>query len=98
MFNYDLESFSTDQFVPFTVGLKKVSKVSSKNYRDKTDREIEKCKIDCGVFNGTNSINEMLHCVFEFKGEAKTVTSLLNTIFTFSSPWIKIWYVSFFKQ
>ena len=40
-----------------------------------TDRELEKCKNDCIVFKGTDSINELLDYVLYFKGEPKQLNN-----------------------
>ena len=68
----DLETFNTNGVVSCAFGLYKLSKKSSKFYRDKTQREHEKCTNDCVVFKGTNCYNDMLDHTLEFKGEAKT--------------------------
>ena len=39
--------------------------------RDMTEREYEKCRNDCIVFKETESIEEMLDYVLQFKGEPK---------------------------
>ena len=49
--------------------------MSEKYNRDITQREYEKCRKDCIVFKGTDSINEMLDYVLQFKGEAKKVSN-----------------------
>ena len=49
--------------------------MSEKYNRDITQREYEKCRKDCIVFKGTDSINEMLYYVLQFKGEAKKVSN-----------------------
>ena len=48
-----------------------LSKMSGKYYRDITERELEKCTTDCGVFKGIKCVNEMLDFVSEFKGQPK---------------------------
>ena len=68
--NYVLETISTDKCVPYAVGLHKINKTSGKNYRDIAYQELEKCTIKCGVFKGTNFLNEMLENKSESKGEA----------------------------
>ena len=52
---------------------KRRSKLSGKHNRDITQREYEKCRIDCIVLNGTNCDNEMLYHVLEFKEQTKSV-------------------------
>ena len=88
MIIYDLENINTDKCVTNSVSFYKLSKISGKYYRDITDRQFQKCKIDCGVFKGTNCINKMLGHALEFEGERKSVrkkflnficTSLLTT-------------------
>ena len=74
MIVYDLETFNTDRCVPYSVGLYKLSKIWVKYYRDITDPVIEKCKICCGVSNGTTCINEMLDHFSFFKVESRKVT------------------------
>ena len=70
---YDFETFNTNRAITFANCIYRLSKCSSKNYQDIPNRETEQCKKDCIVFNGTDSINEMLDHVLEFKGEAKRV-------------------------
>ena len=52
-----------------------MSKVSGKYNRDTTQREDEKCRKECIVFKGTDSINEMSDYVLQFKGESKRIKS-----------------------
>ena len=73
MIVFDMESFNTDRAVPYTSCKYRLSKISCKNNRDITDRENEKCRKDCIVFKGTNSINKMLDHVLQFKEEAEKV-------------------------
>ena len=51
----------------------RLSKILGKYYRDITDGDYKKCEKDCIVFKGTNSINQMLDHVSQFKGEARKV-------------------------
>ena len=71
----DLETFSTDRAVPYANCRHRLSKLSGKNNRDITQREYEKCRKDCIVFKGTDSINEMLDFASQFKGEAKRINN-----------------------
>ena len=48
-------------------------KTSGKYNRDIIQRENVKCRKDCIVLKGTDSNNETLECVLQFKGEAKEV-------------------------
>ena len=73
MFICDLETFFTAKCVSRSVPVYTLSEVSGKYDRDKTDRELEKCKNDCGLFKGTNWINDMLDYFLSLKGEAKRV-------------------------
>ena len=71
----DLETFNTNGVVSYAFGLYKLSKISSKFHRDKTQREHEKSTNDCVVFKGTDCYNDMLDHTLEFKGEAKRPTN-----------------------
>ena len=71
----DLETFNKYRAVPYAMCIYKLSKISVEYYRDITDREYEKCRINCIVFRGTDNINEMLDHVLSFKGEAKRVNN-----------------------
>ena len=73
MIVYDIETLNIIKCVPYAKCIYRLSKNSGKNYRDISDRELEKCKKDCIVFKGTDNINEMLHHVLQFKGEAEKV-------------------------
>ena len=67
----DLETFNTNRSVPYSVSKYKQRNISSKYNRDKLQRELEKCRNDCGVFKRTNCMNKMLDHVLGFKGELK---------------------------
>ena len=69
----DLETSKTIECVSYTNCVHRLSKISGKYHRDITDREYEKCKKDCFVFKGTDSINETLDHVLQIKGEPKRV-------------------------
>ena len=56
----DLETFNIDKVVPYALCIYRLSKNSGKYNRDITQREYEKCLIDCIGFRGTVSINETL--------------------------------------
>ena len=68
---YDLETFNTDKAVPYAKCIYRLNKLSGKYNRDITGQEYEKCRKDCVVFKGTDSINEMLDYVLQFQGEVK---------------------------
>ena len=72
---YDLETFNTDRAVPYASCIYRLSKISGKYNRDITQRGYEKCGKHCIVFKGTDSINEMLDYVLQFKGEAKRINN-----------------------
>ena len=71
----DLETYNTDRVVPYCSCIYKLSKNSGNYNRVITEEEYEKCKQDCIVFKGTNSINGMLDFVLPFKRKAKKVIS-----------------------
>ena len=59
-------------------------KFQGKSIRDITVQIYEKCKKDCIVFKGTDSINGMLDYVLQFKGETKKlITKLSILIYTY---------------
>ena len=59
-------------------------KFQGKSFRDITVQIYEKCKKDCIVFKGTDSINGILDYVLQFKGEAKKlITKLSILIYTY---------------
>ena len=68
-----METFNIDRAVPCANCTYRLCKISGKYNRDITQRGYEKCRKDCIVFKGTNSINEMLDYVLQFKGEAKRI-------------------------
>ena len=72
---YDLETFNTDKTVPYANCIHRLSKISGKYNRDITQREYERFRNDCIVLKGTDSINEMLDYVLQFKGEAKRINN-----------------------
>ena len=69
------ETFNTDRAVPYASFIHRLSEISGKYNRDITQREYEKCRKDCIVFKGTNSIIEMLDCVLQFKGQANRINN-----------------------
>ena len=75
MIVYDIETFNIDRAVPYAVCISRLSKTSGKNNQGITQREYQKCRKDCIVFKGADSINEMIDYVLQFKGEAKKVNS-----------------------
>ena len=52
MIVYDIETFNTDRAVPYATRKYRLSKISGKYNRDITEREYEKIRKDCIVFNG----------------------------------------------
>ena len=83
MIVYDLETTNTDKAVPFGYCICRLNKISGKNIRDITEREYENFTKDCIVFKETDSNNEMLDYVLQFKGEAeKSYKKLLSITFT----------------
>ena len=68
---YAIETFSTDRAIPYANCRYRLSKISGKNNRDITQREYEKCRKDGFVFKGTDSFNEMLDYLLQFKRESK---------------------------
>ena len=66
-----LENFNTDKAVPFARCVFRLSKTSGKYNRDLKQRVFKKCRKDCIVSKGTDSFNEMLDYVLQFKGEVK---------------------------
>ena len=70
---YNLETFNIDKAVPYASCIYRLSKISGKYNQDMTQREYEKCRKDCVVFKGTDSINKFLDYVLRFKGEVKKV-------------------------
>ena len=68
---FDLETLNTDRAIPYANCMYRPNKFSGKFIRDITEREYEKCRKDCIVFKGTDSVNEMLDYVLQSKGEAK---------------------------
>ena len=67
-----IETFNTDRAVPYVNCIYKLSKISGKYNRDITEI-YQKSRKDCIAFKGTDSINEMLDDVLQFKGAAKRV-------------------------
>ena len=72
---YDLEFFNTNRTVLYANWIYRVRKCSSKYNRDETQREYEKCRKDCVVFKGTDSVNEMLDYVKQIKAKAKKINN-----------------------
>ena len=68
---YDLQTFNTDNSVPYAFALYELSKLSGNYYRYIVQREYAKCRNDCIVLKGTDCINNLLKHVLEFEGEAK---------------------------
>ena len=81
---YDIETFDIDRALPCANGIFRLSKISGKYNRDITDREYEKYREGCIVFQGTDNFIEILHHVLQSKGEVKKVkVYLLNAIYTY---------------
>ena len=58
-----------------------LSKIFGNYNRDVSEKEYQKCQIDCVIFKGTDCISEKLDHVLSFKGEAKkSITRLLKVI------------------
>ena len=72
---YDLETFNIDKAVACASCIYRLSKTSGNYSQDITQREYEKCRNDCVVFEGTDSFNKMLDYVLQFKGESKKVNN-----------------------
>ena len=70
---YDLETFNTAKFVPYANCIIRLNKRSGKYKREIVEREYEKCRKDCYVFKGTDSYEETLDLVLQFKGEPKEI-------------------------
>ena len=66
-----METFNTDETVPYTICVYRGGKIPGKCNRGFTERKSEKCRKAFMVFKGTICINEVLDHVLEFKGEAK---------------------------
>ena len=75
MIVHQFKIFYTDRSVLYANSIYRLSKLSCIYNRDITKRDYEKCKEDCIVFKETDSINEMLHHVLQFKGEPKRVNN-----------------------
>ena len=71
MYKYDIETFSTIEFVIYSNCIHKLSEISGKNNRDITEKEDQKCLNDCIVFKGLDNFNKMLDQFLSFKGEPK---------------------------
>ena len=71
MIVYDIETFNTIKCVPFANCIYRLSKISSKYYRDISEKEYQKSLIDCIVFKGLDNIKKMLDYVLQYKGEPK---------------------------
>ena len=72
---YDLETLNKTRAVPYANGIFKLSKISGKYNRDKSEKENQNCLIDCIVFKGTDFIKKMLDHNLSFKGESKKVNN-----------------------
>ena len=80
---YGTDTFNTIKCVPYSNCIYRLSKISDKFNRDNSEKEYEKCKKVCIVFNGLGNINEMLDYVLHFKGEPKKLRiKLLNINYT----------------
>ena len=80
---FDVESFKTINYVPYSDCIIRLSKISVKYNRDITENGYEKCEIECVVFEGLNNFNEKLDYVLQIKGEPKKlIIKLLNKMDT----------------
>ena len=75
MIVYHLETFNSDNAVPYANCIYRQSKISGNYNRDITQGEYEILLNDSIVFKGTNSIREMLNHVLQFKGEGKKINN-----------------------
>ena len=76
---YDLETFNTDKAVRYANCIDRLRKVSGKYNRDITQGEYEKCRNDCIVFKGTDSVNEMLDYFLKFKvGARRSISKIVE--------------------
>ena len=89
---YDLETFNKIRAVPYCSCIDKLSKNCSKDHRDISAKEYQKCLNDCVVFKGTDCINEMLDHVLSFKGEAKNVNNNIVEYNVFFGSSQRIWF------
>ena len=81
---FDIETFKTNRDVRHANFLYKLSKISGKYTRVKSDREIEKCKEGCIVSKGTENTYEMLDHSVQFKGEPKRFAKrIFKKIYTY---------------
>ena len=91
MIVYDLETFSTDGSVPYANIFYRLSQISAKCNRDITERDYQKSTEDCIRFKGSDSSNEILEHVLQFKGEAKEVlTKLLKINYTYQLIMVQV--------
>ena len=72
---YDMETFNTDETVPYANCIYRLSKLSGKYNRDISEKEYQKCLNDCIVLKGLDNINQMLDYVLQFKGEPKRINN-----------------------
>ena len=70
---YVLETLNTDETFPYASCIKGHSKFSGNENRDVTQGEYEKSRKSCIAFRGTDSVNDLLDYVLQFKGKAKKV-------------------------
>ena len=68
---YEIKTFNTIKCVPYANYIYKLSKLSGKYHRDRTEKEYQKCLNNFIVFRGLDNNNEMLDYVLQFKGEPK---------------------------
>ena len=64
---YGLETFIKTRVYPYCSCIYKLSRISGKYNRDKSEKKYQKCLNDCVVFKGTDCINAMLDHVISFK-------------------------------
>ena len=73
MIVYDIETFNTIKFAPYSNCKVRLSIFFGKNHQDISEKNLRNVKKDCIVFKGLEKINELLDYVLQFKGEAKGV-------------------------
>ena len=76
---YDLESSNTDRAVPNAFGSYKLSKITSKSYRDITQHEFEKRRNDGIVLKGTDCNKYFVRPFLGIKGEPQRVKNKIGS-------------------
>ena len=70
-----METFNRIRANPYCSCIDNLSKISGKYHRDITEKDYQKCLIDCVVFKGTDCFKEKLDNVLLFRGEAKNINN-----------------------